>query len=390
MELCSKKQCTGCFACMKICPKHAITNYEDNMGFLYPRINNNDCVNCGKCRSVCHVSSLLTDWSEPLNIYRYKGTDDVRMDSSSGGFFTLVSKYLLLKGFYIIGVIFDDDFLGAHFEITKSFDRVKQMRKSKYIEADLNNVYKDAESILKQGGNILFTGLPCQIAGFLKFINGKYKNQIITIDLFCFGNGSPVIYLNCLFDFLNVHFNTTEITKVDFRHKPFLENSHTVMDVQVGEKSVVIPARDFPYYLGYVNRLVFREACYNCRYHNIKRISDFTAGDVPGDRDPFGENIVLCNTIKAQELLREIEKETAGVKLIVADNLLIQEIKSNLNKERIIPRSYNKIKHCRDMNIIVSRYLKDKRYNNAREGITIKMVVKKFKKIMQIVPTHFR
>ncbi|MFI3227800.1 MAG: 4Fe-4S dicluster domain-containing protein [Clostridia bacterium] len=48
-----KENCCGCTACFAICPANAITMTEDEEGFLYPIINENKCVACKKCLTVC-------------------------------------------------------------------------------------------------------------------------------------------------------------------------------------------------------------------------------------------------------------------------------------------------------------------------------------------------
>lgn len=42
-----KKDCCGCGACMNVCPKNAIRMAEDEVGFVYPEIDQNLCVGCG-------------------------------------------------------------------------------------------------------------------------------------------------------------------------------------------------------------------------------------------------------------------------------------------------------------------------------------------------------
>lgn len=50
-----KQECCGCEACVQICQKHAIKMEEDEEGFLYPEIQQELCVECGKCRKICPV-----------------------------------------------------------------------------------------------------------------------------------------------------------------------------------------------------------------------------------------------------------------------------------------------------------------------------------------------
>ena len=39
-----KKHCCGCGACMNVCPKNAIRMAEDEVGFVYPEIDQNLCI----------------------------------------------------------------------------------------------------------------------------------------------------------------------------------------------------------------------------------------------------------------------------------------------------------------------------------------------------------
>ena len=50
IEIIEKNKCTGCTACMNLCPKGAIRFVDANDGFKYPEIDQNICVNCGLCR----------------------------------------------------------------------------------------------------------------------------------------------------------------------------------------------------------------------------------------------------------------------------------------------------------------------------------------------------
>lgn len=48
-----KAACCGCGACFNICPKGTITMQEDEEGFLYPVIKEENCVKCYLCIKVC-------------------------------------------------------------------------------------------------------------------------------------------------------------------------------------------------------------------------------------------------------------------------------------------------------------------------------------------------
>ena len=53
-DLCSNKEtCCGCSACFAICPIQAIKMIFDKEGFMYPSVDQEKCVCCYKCMSVC-------------------------------------------------------------------------------------------------------------------------------------------------------------------------------------------------------------------------------------------------------------------------------------------------------------------------------------------------
>ena len=49
----NKENCCGCSACYAICPVNAIFMEPDEEGFLYPIVDEEKCVRCYKCISIC-------------------------------------------------------------------------------------------------------------------------------------------------------------------------------------------------------------------------------------------------------------------------------------------------------------------------------------------------
>lgn len=56
-----KENCCGCSACYAVCPVSAITMKPDDEGFLYPEIDSEKCLKCGKCLTVCVFKTDQTE-----------------------------------------------------------------------------------------------------------------------------------------------------------------------------------------------------------------------------------------------------------------------------------------------------------------------------------------
>ena len=53
-------ECTGCGACVDICPKNVISLLPDESGFLYPNIDTKNCIECSLCNTVCQIEKKFT------------------------------------------------------------------------------------------------------------------------------------------------------------------------------------------------------------------------------------------------------------------------------------------------------------------------------------------
>ena len=139
IKLCDNSSCTGCMSCVQTCNKGAISVRKDEWGFSFPSIDNSKCVECGLCIKKCHISNPC-ETSYPRSFYSYRGSDEERLKSSSGSFFPLISSFFINKGYYVVGVVYNDDFLSAKYVITQSLEVVDKMRKSKYFEAEIGDI----------------------------------------------------------------------------------------------------------------------------------------------------------------------------------------------------------------------------------------------------------
>ena len=55
IHLASTDTCTGCSACVSVCPTGSISMKEDREGFLQPHIDIKSCIGCHKCEKTCPI-----------------------------------------------------------------------------------------------------------------------------------------------------------------------------------------------------------------------------------------------------------------------------------------------------------------------------------------------
>ena len=196
INIIDKKNCCGCNACVQHCPKSCVTMQEDEEGFLYPIVDQEACIDCGLCEKVCPVLNQGEE-RKPLQVYAANNpNEEIRMQSSSGGVFTLLAETIIQEGGVVFGARFNDDWEVIH-DYTETKEELAAFRGSKYVQSRIGDSYCQAEQFLKKGRKVLFTGTPCQIAGLNLFLRKEYGN-LLTVDFICHGVPSPGVWKSYL------------------------------------------------------------------------------------------------------------------------------------------------------------------------------------------------
>jgi len=191
-----RNECTGCAACMNICPKNCIQMVEDEeAGYIYPQIDKLSCISCHLCEKVCPIDN--TDFINPSDIQSFAGIGNSEQvfNSSSGGAFSIIAEKAIERGFIIYGVKFDDNLNVIHDRATTLAD-CDYFKKSKYIQSNTNSCFKRIEEDLKKGNSVLFSGVPCQCAALSNYLKIKRlsSNGLLVVSLLCSGVPSQKLF----------------------------------------------------------------------------------------------------------------------------------------------------------------------------------------------------
>lgn len=330
--ICDKNLCCGCEACKNICPKRAISMKEDIYGVKYPEIDQEKCINCGMCQKLCPQTNRI-ETNNVIECYAAKRkSQKKRLNSASGGIASCLYEAFLkeITNSVVFGVEFNDNNI-AKFKMTKNFDDLEKFKGSKYVQADIDNLYVDIENCLKNRMNVLVVGTPCQIAGINSFLGKKRisKEKLYTIDLICHGV-APNKYLNENLEYLKKKYNWKNIKNISFRSNRTYRNFHFCLEAQKNKiKNYNRYSQEDPYFFAFLKGISLRENCYKCKYANTNRVADITLGDFIGigkhkDYDEYNDDsknntsIVLVNTDKGQKLfekiLNDIDLKTRNIK----------------------------------------------------------------------------
>jgi len=118
----NNEKCYGCTACEAVCKIAAIEMVEDSEGFLYPKVDVNKCVKCGKCIKACPYLSN-PDQNQVLNVYATQNKNEtIRKESSSGGTFTLLCENIINNKGHVFGCGLDKNCNATHINIQEISD----------------------------------------------------------------------------------------------------------------------------------------------------------------------------------------------------------------------------------------------------------------------------
>lgn len=248
-------------------------------GFLYPKVNGDVCIHCGRCEAVCPVlHPKAVDQQPTCFIGRAKDEEDV-LRSSSGGVFGELAKNVLMRGGCVFGCAASKpSFRAEHIMIEKGED-LDLLRGSKYYQSEIGESYRQVRACLKAGREVLFSGTPCQVAG-LKLFLGNDNPHLLTVEIVCHGVGSYHVFRKFL-DELERKFKSAACA-VKFKDKAFsrLPTTFTV-DFENGERYVRRTYSD-PYGRAFMNRLCLRRSCESCPSRAGRSGADITIGDYWG------------------------------------------------------------------------------------------------------------
>lgn len=309
-----KSDCTGCSACVQVCPKGAIQMIADDEGFLYPSIDKEKCIDCDLCKKVCsdHDVEVLKNLFPQKAFGGHICNGNVLANSTSGGAFSAIA-YAFCQGRYVIFGAECNGIYGAKHSYTTDINDIDRFRGSKYSQSIIGHAYKDALQFLMKGYKVLFSGTPCQIVGLKKYLKNQQYDNLLTVEVVCEGVPSPLFIEKQLNAVKNRHFPKSAIGRMRYRDKINDRWDYQVMSYTDGKKIYKVDRWFNPFWSIWLQHLMSRPSCYSCEYTTKERVADITLGDLWGVHlycpdlynDNRGASLIVCNTPKGCEVFEK-------------------------------------------------------------------------------------
>lgn len=311
-------ECTGCGACAAACPAKCIRWEKGVRGFYFPRIDYKLCVNCGKCESVCPVLSeksscpsfRVFDIYKRIElypkVYSVKNKDpEIMMQSSSEGVFYELAESVVSRGGVVYGARFDKDFNVVSGR-AETIEEIHPLMTSKYAQSDCRRMYVQIEKDLKEQREVLVCAAPCQIAAVKTFLGRDYE-KLTTVDFICYGVPSNDLWKK----YLKEYEKKGKIKAVNMRYKPKGVNDdearNILIEYEKNEPEIIDFMKD-SFGRIYLDAVLFRDSCHQCKFKGRERKSDITIADFHGKaelekakrKEKYGSSLVLLNSEKGE------------------------------------------------------------------------------------------
>lgn len=306
--LASLQACTGCMACIDICPKHALKPRMHEDGHFYVTLNQDNCIKCLKCEKVCKDSRSnygCNDLSLSTPYAAWARKKEYRKAGTSGGVFAAIAEWILSEGGIVIGAKLNTN--SCSHTVISQIEDIQSLQGSKYMQSNTEGIYRQIAAHLKNR-KVLFTGLGCQVSAVIAFFNTHpHKENLYTADLVCGGVPSSLLINQYII-------NNPNIEKISsFRTKSVYE-----LKGWINAKEVCLKNRPLPLY-GFFFGMTNRYSCSNCQHAFTHRKSDFTLGDLWQDEDfpdehKNGISLLICHNEKAKHIMLASDIEYSETK----------------------------------------------------------------------------
>ena len=291
---------------------------------------------------------------EPLGVYAAMAKQEsLRLDSSSGGVFSLLAHEVLSCGGVVFGAAFDPSDWHVCHRMVEREDGLSELRGSKYVQSDVGDCYRQAKTALKEGRSVLFSGTPCQCTGLRNVLDaeqGLALGKLLVVDVVCHAVPSPLAWRKYLekriASALGERACLKDIKRISFRRKDCGWKRYAMsLESSAGNAYFAVSPED-SFMRGFLAELYSRPSCHNCPCRRLASGSDITLADYwgvgasfPEMDDDKGTSLVLVNTETGAEFFSKVADKVVSVRsdmkhAVVANPSILRTMAPHKNRDR--------------------------------------------------------
>lgn len=342
------QKCTGCMACVDVCPINCISRVLGKDGFVYSEIDTSKCISCGKCYSVCPIETHEKH-SENQQLFAAYSIDCAMQNrGSSGGMFELLARHFLECGYYVVGAAFESTTLKHRIVCTQ--EEIEPLLKSKYVQSDTLGIYSSIKDLLNNGKKVFFCGTPCQVSALINIIPKDLRDNMFTADIICHGVPSQKLFDDYVATLEKKHAGKVSVFSFRVKDNRYKHAHGYSYKVTKNGKTKTINGvyTNSTFYNAFKSYLVFRDGCYDCQYATVERVSDITLADFWGiEKYDFDGNVdtgvsmIITNSPKGKDAFENIKKKTVSKEFplqcgIESNHCLSHKTEKPHNRDKII------------------------------------------------------
>lgn len=303
--------CSGCGACVAICPKKSIKLCQDKDGFYKPQVDTATCIDCSQCIKLCPFNNTQYKNNKDPQCWAFQSKPEIEQLSATAGGFQMIAREFLKNGGKVVGCSWENNLQAKHI-IIDNINDLNKLLKSKYVQSFMGDIHTHVKNELEKGVDILFCGAGCHVAGLYAALKKDYSN-LYTIDILCHYMPSIKMFK----EHLDEKYGKDNVVKFDFRAKSNDLNDgnfYYSYSLKNGEEKIEPHSKD-EFCRAYHQAIFKGTHCKNCKFGTLPRQGDLSLGDfhrlhLSDSRfTPLRQEGALINNEKGAKLFKIIQEQ---------------------------------------------------------------------------------